>query len=101
LGFALASKVFLNLEEWTEKLSEGSRKFLKIFKRLPDTTMREIMLRLSPNDLRKCIHKQIKAAYQSKTLQPHKLPFGVIAMDGKVTAINAKSGRFIQKHWRR
>ena len=71
---------------------------LGVGRRVPDTTMRNVIVRVRPSELRKCIHRQIKLARRRKALEPVGLPFGVVAIDGKSTSIEAWDGRYAQRH---
>jgi len=68
-------------------MSFGMSRMLGLNRRLPDTTMRDTLVRVDPEQLRRCIHRQVKAAQRRKALRPEGLPFGVVAIDGKSTAI--------------
>jgi hypothetical protein len=59
--------------------------------------MRDVLVKISPNQLRQCIHRQIKAAQRRKALLPDGFPFGVVAMDGKTTAIEAWDNKYAQR----
>jgi hypothetical protein len=87
IGLAAGCKSLLDLEQLTESLSAVARKQLGIARRVPDTTLRALCCRLNPAELRKAIHAMIRAAHRRKALEPEDLPFGVVAMDGKATAL--------------
>jgi len=65
---------------------------------VPDTTLRGVLVRIQPSELRKCLHRQIKRAYRRKALAPVGLPFGVVAIDGKSTSIEAWDHLYAQRH---
>lgn len=52
-------------------------------RRIPDSTIGDILLRLSPGELPSFIAGQIKDASRSKELRPVDLPFNITAIDGK------------------
>jgi hypothetical protein len=87
IGLAAGCKSLLDLEQLTESLSAVARKQLGIARRVPDTTLRATLCRLNPAELRKAIHGVIRAAHRRKALEPDGLPFGLVALDGKATAL--------------
>lgn len=87
IGLGAGCRSLLDLEQLTENLSIVARKQLGIARRVPDTTLRATLCRLNPAELRKAIHGTIRAAHRRKALEPDGLPFGVVAMDGKATAL--------------
>lgn len=87
-----------DVEAFTVSASAQMRRRLGIAGRTPDTTLRDILCRLYPSQLRGVLHRAVKAALKRKALSPlHGLPFGVVAMDGKVTELPTSSGRYVQK----
>ena len=70
---------------------------LHIPRRIPDTTLRTILMATEPSDLRSCLYAQLRAAHRRKALTPQGLPFGQVAIDGKATAIGAWDERFAQQ----
>ncbi|HUU00704.1 MAG TPA: ISAs1 family transposase [Myxococcota bacterium] len=73
-------------------------RMLGLNRRLPDTTMRDTLVRIDSGQLRQCIHHQVKAAQRRKALMPEGLPFGVVAIDGKSTAIETWDNKYAQRH---
>lgn len=84
-------------EALTEELSPGARKLLGIKRRLPDTTQRDILVKLETSELRECLRRQVRQAHRRGALRPIGLPFGVVAMDGKHTAITAWDEQYSQR----
>jgi hypothetical protein len=76
----------------------GMGRMLGLDRRLPDTTMRDVLVRVDPEQLRKCLHRQTKAAQRRKALKSEGLPLGMVAMDGKSTAIEAWDNKYAQRH---
>jgi hypothetical protein len=97
VGLASGCKGFGELEELTDQMSLPIRRMLRISRRLPDTTARDVIVRLDDTMLRPCIYAQIKAARRRKALDSVGLPFGAAAIDGKVTATNAWDERYSQR----
>lgn len=68
----------------TEDLSEdlaGSR--LRIPRRVPDSTLGDVLARLSPEPLRQHLREHIRSEHRRKALAPTVLPIGVVSIDGK------------------
>jgi len=96
VAMAAGVKSFAETEKLTEEMSPAMRKKLGIKRRIPDTTMRNTAVEVSPNELRKAMRRQTKAAHKRKALMPDGFPFGVVAVDGKYTAIYSWDGRYSQ-----
>jgi hypothetical protein len=74
--------------EWlTEDMSQAMRKLLAIPRRVADTTLRDTLVKLDLTGIRLCLRAFIHLAHRRKALAPVGLPFGVVAMDGKSTAL--------------
>ncbi len=59
--------------------------------------MRNTMVKVSPREFRKALRRQTKAAHKRKAPMPDGFPFGVVAIDGKYTAIDGWDGRYSQR----
>jgi len=73
----------------TEELSEdlaSANKHLRIPRRVPDSTLGNVLAALDPAPLREHLHTQIRAEHRRKSLQPTVLPIGAVSLDGKETA---------------
>jgi hypothetical protein len=46
-----------------------------------------LLVKLEPDALRQALYRQVRAAVRRKALCPSGLPFGVVSLDGKFTAI--------------
>jgi len=97
VGMAVGCKGFEETESLSDEMSVAMRRELRIGRRVPDTTMRDAVVMVDPDDLRRCIHAQVRAAHRRKALEPVALPFGVVAVDGKVTAIDAWDDDYAQR----
>jgi len=85
------------MEALTEEMSRASRRVLGIPRRLSDTTARTALVGLDIDDLRAALRRQVHAAHRRKALRPVRLPFGVVAMDGKfVSAPLGRKSRYVQ-----
>ena len=84
-------------ETLTAELTAAARRLLCIDRRVPDTTLRETACRLDPAQLRRSLHATVRAAQRRKALQPEGLPFGVVALDGKATALSGCDDWYAQR----
>jgi len=87
LGVMAGCKNLTALEALTDEMSLASRRMLRIPRRIPDTSMRNTLIKLPPEELRRVIYRQIKTAHRRKALPPFGLPFGQVAIDGRSTAL--------------
>lgn len=84
-------------EALTAEMSAPLRKRLGIARRLADTTMRDVLCALDPEELRGPLQALARAAHRRKALVPDNLPFGVVAMDGKSTAVPSCDDVYAQR----
>lgn len=96
VGAMAGCRSLREVEELTEALSPELRKRLGFNRRQPDTTLREALCTLSVGDVRECLHRLVRAAQRRKALVPEGLPFGVLALDGKSTALRCWDDKFVQ-----
>lgn len=97
LGHVSGSRSLKEVEWLTDELPAEVRRRPGIPRRVPDTTLRDALSRLSPEELRPSLHAVTHAARRRKALSPDGLPFGVIALDGKGTAVPAADDFFAQR----
>ena len=97
VAMAAGLKSFADTEKLTEEMSPAMRKKLGIKRRIPDTTMRNTTVKMAPNEFRKVMRRQTKAAHKRKALMPDGFPFGVVAIDGKYTAIDSWDSKYSQR----
>ena len=69
-----------------EGLSEG------LGPRVPDSTMSYTLERLDPTPLRRVLRAGVRKMLRSKVLTPDRLPFGVLAIDGKTSWVGEHQG---------
>jgi hypothetical protein len=86
------------VERLTSRLSRSIRRRFSLPRRLPDTTMRDVLCRLPWQQLVGVLSRAVAAARRGKMLEPTELPFGMASMDGKVTALPSWDGPYAQKH---
>jgi Transposase DDE domain len=77
------------VETLTEDLARAARQQLGIFRRVPDTTMRDLLVKLAPICLVECLTRQAKRLHRQKALDPVGFPFGIAGIDGKSTCIDS------------
>lgn len=97
VAMASGLKSFADTEKLTEEMSSAIRRKLGITRRIPDTTMRNTAVKLSSEEFRRALRRQTKAAHRRKALMPDGFPFGVVAVDGKYTAIDAWDEEYAQR----
>lgn len=91
------AKSLLDVEKMTTELSTPLLRALGIRRRLPDTTARNVLCELEPTELRSVLYTQVRVAHRRKALDPESLPFGVLAMDGKATALPSCDDNYAQR----
>jgi hypothetical protein len=85
------------VEQFSRDMTPAARGLLGISRRVPDTTLRDAYVTVPPTPLRDCLERQCLAAHRRKALTPHRLPFGMVAMDGKATAGDGWDDHYAQK----
>ena len=98
VAMACRCRSLAQAESLTSEMSLAMSRMLGLDRRLPDTTMRDALVRVGPSQLLRCIHRQVKKAQRRKALAPRGLPIGVVAIDGKSTTIDAWDNRIAQRH---
>jgi hypothetical protein len=97
VGLMAGCKGLWETEDLTDRLSSPMRRMLRLPRRLADTTMRDALCRPELlSGLRAALHRAVRAAWRRKALTPVGLPIGVLALDGKVTAVPSINGQFAQ-----
>lgn len=97
LGMMAGCKNLREVELLTAKLSRPIRRRLGIPRRLPDTTVRDVLCALSPETLIPILHRVLAIANRAKSLKQTTVPFHMVAMDGKWTALPSWKGPYAQK----
>jgi hypothetical protein len=87
VGIAAGNKSLAEVERLTESMSAAMRRWFGLRGRIADTTLRDALCMLTPDALRPALHRLVRKAQRRKALAPEGLPFGVVSLDGKVTAI--------------
>lgn len=97
VGLVTGAKSLADTETISSRLSAPIRQQLSLRGRISDTTLRDLLVALEPSSLRPCLYAQVRAAHRQKAIVPVDLPWGVVSMDGKATAIAAWDDQFAQK----
>ena len=97
VGFMAGSKSLAELETLSGDLSRPVRERLKLRGRVPDTTMRDLVVALRPDEAGALLRRSAQVAYRRKAL-PADFPLDVVSMDGKATAVEELDGRWAQTH---
>lgn len=87
VGMMAGCKSVAEVEALTSNMSRALRLKLGIARRLPDTTLREILVRLEPDEVRAALHSLVHAASRRKALALSGFPFHVVSLDGKATSV--------------
>lgn len=98
VGLLSEAKSLVDVEKLSAEMSEATRRLLKIPRRIADTTLRDWICGTNIDALRALLHQHTALAHRRKAIAPVGLPFGVIAMDGKATAIKAWDEDCAQRH---
>lgn len=83
LAVVAAVSTLRGAERLTAELSPRLRKKTGIRRRISDTKIRDALLSRHFPEARYCLIRQVKREHRRKRLKPTRLPFGVIALDGK------------------
>jgi hypothetical protein len=87
VGLMAGCKALADVEALTDEMSVAIRRMLGIPRRVPDTTLRHMLVKMEPNEIRLRLHGHTKAAHRRRALTPFGLPFGQVAVDGRGTAL--------------
>jgi hypothetical protein len=84
LGLVAGCRKLRDVEDLTNEMGQVGRRFVP--RRVPDTTLQDLVVKLKAEPLRPLLWRQVKDLQRSKSLLPAGLPCGVGAIDGKVLA---------------
>jgi hypothetical protein len=96
LGLMAGCRGLAEAESLSDTLAPAMRCRLGLPRRLADTTARDALCRVPLDGLRAALHRVVHAAWRRKALAPVGLPFGVAALDGKVTALPTLNHPLVQ-----
>jgi hypothetical protein len=88
-GMCAGKHSLSEVETLSEDLAPATRQALGIFRRVPDTTMRDLLVKLKPVSLAACLTRQAQRLHRQKALDPAGFPFGIVGIDGKSTCIES------------
>jgi len=97
VAMCMGAKSLADLEKMSAEMAPAMRRLLGIPRRVPDTTLRDVLCKIEPKDLRGAIHAQVRRGHRRKALDPDRLPFGVLTMDGKGTAVGGCDDVYAQR----
>jgi hypothetical protein len=84
VGHAAGCNGLGEVEQLTADMATGARRALRLPGRVPDTTLRDLLVRLDPNAVRWLLRLTVRKAHRRKQLA-HDLPLRVVSADGKST----------------
>ena len=97
VGIASGCRSLAEVERLTTQLSPAVRRKLGIWQRIPDTTMRDLVVNMPLGPLHALLAAQTREARRRKQLVPVDLPCGVLAIDGKHTVARKAGGVYAQR----
>jgi hypothetical protein len=101
VGLVARCRSVAELEELTTDISPAARRILRLRGRLPDTTARDVLVGVDPEELRKAVYRQVRKLERRKVLAPTTLPWGVVSLDGKATTITSWDDLYAQQQGHR
>jgi len=88
MSLALLARSMRRAEQLSEELSSARMlRRLGVRRRLPDSTLGDVLSAVAPQALLDHLHWQVRAEHRRKALEPTVLPVGVVAIDGKTPAV--------------
>ena len=96
-GFLAGAQSLADVEAQSARLSRPVRRLLGVRRRVADTTLRDALCSLEPDELRKPLQALVRAAQRRKSLDPDELPFGVISLDGKHFSLPSSDDYYAQR----
>lgn len=96
-GLLAGARSLADVETQSERLSRPVRRLLGVRRRVADTTLRDALCALEPDELRRPLHALVRAAQRRKALQPDELPFGVVSLDGKHFSLPTSDDYYAQR----
>ena len=88
LGLAAGCRGLTEVEELTADLARAVRKQTGVSRRVPDTTLRDYLCKLAPDDVLPLLQVVGYDAWRRKALvQDPIFPFGIVSLDGKYPTV--------------
>lgn len=97
LGLVAGARSVANLETLTVRMSAATRRWFRVGRKLSDTTARDVLVRLSPDEVRAILHAQIRNFHRQKALAPEGFRRGMLSLDGKATPLRAWDEHYVQR----
>lgn len=97
MGIMAGCRSLADLETLTSELTRAMRRRLRVPRRVPDTTLRQVACKVDPGQIRAVLHRQTRAGYRRKALMPERMPFGILALDGKTTMLPSVDDHYAQR----
>jgi hypothetical protein len=97
VGMCAGERSLAQVEHLTEELATAARRALGLWRRVPDTTLRDLIVKIVPTSLVRRLWRQTREAHRQKALRPFGLPFGVLGLDGKGTRIDSWGKGYAQR----
>jgi len=82
-GMVAGQQSLAEVEHMSANLTAPVRRPLGARRRVPDTTLRDALLRVEPGDVRRSLRSLVRATQRRQALTTDGLPFGVVSFDGK------------------
>jgi predicted transposase YbfD/YdcC len=96
-GLLSGARSLADVEATSQRLSRPMRRLLGVQRRVSDTTLRDALCSLEPDELCKPLHALVRQALRRKALEPDTLPFGVISLDGKHVSLPSSDDYYAQR----
>lgn len=90
-------KSLAEVEEFSGELTPETRRRLKLKGKVPDTTLRDLVVRLQPEEVGGLLRRVAQAAHRRKALVSD-FPLNVATLDGKATALEELNSPWAQTH---
>ena len=98
LGLLAGCKGLADVEVLSNELSPVTRRRMKIQRRVPDTTLRNALVKVAPAELCRLVRESAKRAGRRKALVSDGFPLDLVVLDGKVTAVEEMDNLYAQTH---
>lgn len=98
VGLVANRRSLAEVETLITEMSSAARQALKLPAALRDTTLRDVLVRLTPFELRQVLHRMVKAALRRGTLPVMGgFPFHFLVLDGKATSVPNWDNHYSQR----
>lgn len=85
LALAAGARTLREVEELSDDVDVAVRRWCGLTRRLSDTALRNLLVRLEPDALRVVLQRSVQLALRRKSVVHDRLPCGVVSIDGKTT----------------